>query len=120
MTKSQLIKGALDVDTEISSQYSYDSYQPHLRCHWRLCPQKKWKGGKNYVSVSTIIHLSKKKEKMEQKLSETLSRQRLKSRLSKENQDVTVVVITMSVVLIDMVFELGRLADFGKCLVDMK
>ena len=57
-------------------------------------------------AASTIIHLSKKKEKDETEIVENLIKAKTaKSRLSKENQDVTVRLITMSVVLIDiMVF----------------
>ena len=93
MTKSQLVKGAFRMLTlklgqanipMIVTNHTYDVIGAYV-------PTKEMGGGSGLkYAASTIIYLSKKKRRMEQKLLEILSRQRLLSRLSKENKDVTV------------------------------
>ena len=84
MTKSQLIKGAFRMLTLklgqakiplIVTNHTYDVIGSYV-------PTKEMGGGSGlkYAS-STIIYLSKKKKRMEQKSLETLSRQRLLSRV---------------------------------------
>ena len=84
MTKSQLIKGAFRMLTlklgqanipMIVTNHTYDVIGSYV-------PTKEMGGGSGLkYAASTIIYLSKKKKKMEQKLSEILSRQRLLSRV---------------------------------------
>ena len=95
MTKSQLVKGAFRMLTLKlgSSKHSYDRYESHLRCHWRLCPYKGngWRQWTQVCCTSTIIYLSKKKEKDGTEIVGNLIKAKTaKSRLSKENKDVTV------------------------------
>ena len=84
MTKSQLIKGAFRMLTLklgqakiplIVTNHTYDVIGSYV-------PTKEMGGGSGlkYAS-STIIYLSKKKKRMERKSLETLSRQRLLSRV---------------------------------------
>ena len=109
MTKSQLIKGAFRMLTlklgqanipMIVTNHTYDVIGAYV-------PTKEMGGGSGLkYAASTIIHLSKKKEKDGTDIVGNLIKAKTaKSRLSKENRDVTVRFITMSVVLIDiMVF----------------
>ena len=127
MTKSQLIKGAFRMLTlklgqanipMIVTNHTYDVIGSYV-------PTKEMGGGSGLkYAASTIIYLSKKKEKDGTTIVGNLIKAKTaKSRLSKENKDVTFVFITMSVVLIDIMVFLNsvRLADFGKTLlVDMR
>ena len=94
MTKSQLIKGTFrDVDSETGSSkipmivtnHTYDVIGAYV-------PTKEMGGGSGLkYAASTIIHLSKKKEKDGTEIIGNLIKAKTaKSRLSKENQDVTV------------------------------
>ena len=94
MTKSQLVKGAFRMLTlklgqanipMIVTNHTYDVIGAYV-------PTKEMGGGSGLkYAASTIIYLSKRKKRMEQKSSETLlSAKTAKSRLSKENKDVTV------------------------------
>ena len=84
MTKSQLVKGAFRMLTlklgqanipMIVTNHTYDVIGAYV-------PTKEMGGGSGLkYAASTIIYLSKKKRKMEQKLLEILSRQRLLSRV---------------------------------------
>ena len=84
MTKSQLVKGAFRMLTlklgqanipMIVTNHTYDVIGAYV-------PTKEMGGGSGLkYAASTIIYLSKKKEKMEQKSLEILSRQRLLSRV---------------------------------------
>ena len=84
MTKSQLVKGAFRIFTlklgqanipMIVTNHTYDVIGSYV-------PTKEMGGGSGLkYAASTIIYLSKKKRKMEQKSSEILSRQRLLSRV---------------------------------------
>ena len=109
MTKSQLIKGAFRMLTlklgqanipMIVTNHTYDVIGAYV-------PTKEMGGGSGLkYAASTIIHLSKKKEKDGTDIVGNLIKAKTaKSRLSKENQMLRCVFITMSVVLIDiMVF----------------
>jgi RecA/RadA recombinase len=94
MTKSQLIKGAFRMLTleTWSGKNSNDCNKSYLRCYRFLCSYKEMGGGSGLkYAASTIIHLRRRKEKMEQKSLEILSKAKTaKSRLSKENQQVEV------------------------------
>ena len=94
MTKSQLVKGAFRMLTlklgqinipMIVTNHTYDVIGSYV-------PTKEMGGGSGIkYALSTIIYLGKKKKRMERLLSETLSKAKTaKSRLSKENKDVTV------------------------------
>ena len=84
MTKSQLVKGAFSMLTlklgqanipMIVTNHTYDVIGAYV-------PTKEMGGGSGLkYAASTIIYLSKKKKRMEQKSSEILSRQRLLSRV---------------------------------------
>ena len=84
MTKSQLIKGAFRMLTlklgqanipMIVTNHTYDVIGAYV-------PTKEMGGGSGLkYAASTIIHLSKRKKRMEQKSLETLSKQRLLSRV---------------------------------------
>ena len=84
MTKSQLVKGAFRMLTlklgqanipMIVTNHTYDVIGAYV-------PTKEMGGGSGLkYAASTIIYLSKKKKRMEQKSSEILSRQRLLSRV---------------------------------------
>ena len=84
MTKSQLVKGAFRMLTlklgqanipMIVTNHTYDVIGAYV-------PTKEMGGGSGLkYAASTIIYLSKKKKKMEQKSLEILSRQRLLSRV---------------------------------------
>ena len=94
MTKSQLIKGAFRMLTlklgqanipMIVTNHTYDVIGAYV-------PTKEMGGGSGLkYAASTIIHLSKKKEKDGTEIVGNLIKAKTaKSRLSKENQDVTV------------------------------
>jgi RecA/RadA recombinase len=94
MTKSQLIKGAFRMLTlklgqanipMIVTNHTYDVIGAYI-------PTKEMGGGSGLkYAASTIIHLSKKKEKDGTEIVGNLIKAKTaKSRLSKENQDVTV------------------------------
>ena len=94
MTKSQLIKGAFRMLTlklgqanipMIVTNHTYDVIGAYV-------PTKEMGGGSGLkYAASTIIHLSKKKEKDGTEIIGNLIKAKTaKSRLSKENQDVTV------------------------------
>ena len=82
MTKSQLVKGAFRMITlklgqtnipMIVTNHTYDVIGEHV-------PTKEMGGGSGLkYAASTIIHLSKKKKRMERKSLETLSKRRLQS-----------------------------------------
>ena len=94
MTKSQLVKGAFRMLTlklgqanipMIVTNHTYDVIGAYV-------PTKEMGGGSGLkYAASTIIHLSKKKEKDGTEIVGNLIKAKTaKSRLSKENQDVTV------------------------------
>ena len=94
MTKSQLVKDIQDIHPEVGTgQYPNDCHQPHLRCHRSYVPTKEM-GGVQWpqVRTSTIIYLSKPKEKEGTEVVGNIIKgfKTHKSRLSKENKDVKV------------------------------
>ena len=123
MTKSQLIKGAFRMLTlklgqanipMIVTNHTYDVIGAYV-------PTKEMGGGSGLkYAASTIIHLSKKKEKDGTDIVGNLIKAKTaKSRLSKENQDVTVrLYYDEAVVLIDIMVFLNweRLLGCGKTL----
>ena len=127
MTKSQLVKGAFRMLTlklgqanipMIVTNHTYDVIGAYV-------PTKEMGGGSGLkYALSTIIYLSKKKEKDGTEIVGNLIKAKTaKSRLSKEIKMLRCVSITMIVVLIDIMVFLNsvRLVDFGRTLlVDMK
>ena len=93
MTKSQLVKGAFRMLTEVrSSKHSTSSNKPHLRCYRFLCPYKR-NGRRQRSQVCSVYnHLSQQEKEKDgtEVVGNLIKAKTHKSRLSKENKDVTV------------------------------